>query len=125
MNSEVRVGVKSQRKLVSLSLDIRLDQRDYVRGHREVFPNFSAFCRDCVEAAMRTGKTEFPAPKHGARVVRSAYVFADQARWIRQNKINRSALVQAELDSAINHHRQDQEQENSIGDQSSVRHGRR
>jgi len=113
MNSagNVRVGVKSQRKLVFMSIAMRRDQRDYVRSHRDLFPNFSAFCRECVEAAMRGGRTEFPATKHGPRAVRGVYVFADQATWIHRNKINRSALVQAELDAVISNHRKHMEGE--------------
>jgi hypothetical protein len=113
MNSadRVRVGVKSQRKLVFMSVAVRRDQRDYVRSHSDVLPNFSAFCRECIETAMRGRRTEFPATKHGPRAVRGVYVFADQATWIRRNKINRSALVQAELDSVISRHRKIKEGE--------------
>jgi|GEM_PF-6120838 len=113
MNSvgKVRAGVRSQRKLVFMSVAMRRDQHDYVRSHRDLFPNFSAFCRECVEAAMRGGRTEFPATKHGPRAVRGVYVFADQATWIHRNKINRSALIQAELDAVISNHRKRMERE--------------
>lgn len=107
----VRVGVKSQRKLVSISVVIRRDQVNDVRK----LPNFSSFCRSCIEEAVRSERTEFPAPKHAPRVTRSAYLFVDQAMWIRRNKINRSALVQFELDAARSREREREEAQRKVG----------